>query len=73
MGAAGQVLIEYVLLMLVFLLLVGKVARSIPSTFDRATPYLGAKIEQRIETGHGFSASNVNWQPPISPKGGLSD
>lgn len=73
MNAAGQVLIEYIFLMLVFLLLVGKVARSIPTTFDTATPYLGAKIEQRIETGQGFSANNGIWLPPYKPKGGLSN
>ena len=73
MGEAGQVLIEYILLMVVFLLLVGKVARSIPTTFDSATPYLGAKIEQRIETGQGFSANNGIWLAPYKPKGGLSN
>ncbi len=74
MNAAGQVLIEYILLMAVFLLLIAKVSVKIPDTFAKASPYLGAKIEQRLETGNGFSTDAAGfWRPPIGPKGGVKD
>jgi hypothetical protein len=72
MNAAGQVLIEYILLMAVFLLLIAKVSVKIPDTFAKASPYLGAKIEQRLETGKGYSDYSPGfWQPPLAPKGGV--
>jgi hypothetical protein len=70
MNAAGQALIEYVLLLAVFLLLIARIAQSIPSTFSSASPYLGAKIEQHLETGNGFHA-NGQWLSPYGPKGGV--
>jgi len=74
MNAAGQVLIEYILLMAVFLLLIAKVSAKIPDTFSKASPYLGAKLEQRLETGKGFSDDSGGWWlPPISTKGGVKD
>jgi hypothetical protein len=74
MNAAGQVLFEYVLIMLVFLLLVAKLANYIPTTFGKASPYLGAKIEQRLEAGNGFATLKPGFYlPPAAPKGGVKD
>ncbi len=69
MNAAGQVLVEYILLAAIFMLFIGMVSKQIPLTFKEATPYLGGKIEQRLETGGGFSSGF--WQPPIKSKGGV--
>lgn len=72
MNAAGQVLIEYLLLASIFLLLIGVIAPKIPVTFSQATPSLGGKVEQRLQTGAGFVNSGT-WLKPIRPKGGVRD
>ncbi len=71
MNAAGQVLLEYVLLMAVFVLLIARLAQSVPTTFAKASPYLGGKIEQRLETGNGFSLNS--WKAPVAAKGGVKE
>lgn len=72
MNAAGQVLLEMILITtLVFILIAGAI-RFIPNTFSEATPYLGATLQGRIETGRGFSLiGDGNWNPPINSKGGM--
>jgi len=70
-NAAGQILVEALLLMAIFLILVGSIARQIPFTFSSASPYLAGKMEQRLQTGGGFSAGA--WQGPVNPKGGVKD
>jgi hypothetical protein len=72
MNAAGQILVEFLLLMAIFILVVAAVVRKIPFTFDSATPYLAGKIEQRLQTGKGFGQGPV-WQPPLKVKTGVSD
>ena len=69
MNAAGQVLVEYLLLAAVFIILVAGVAKQIPLTFNNSTPVLGAKIEQRLETGSGFNRGD--WKKPNNPVGGI--
>jgi hypothetical protein len=69
MNAAGQVLVEYLLLASIFLLLIAGISKEIPVTFSRATPFLGGKIEQRLQTGAGFAQGS--WKPPVKPKGGV--
>ena len=40
------------------------------STFEKAGPRLGARVEKQIETGVGFwSGSKESWIPPPSPDG----
>ncbi|MCC6278198.1 MAG: hypothetical protein IT289_09820 [Oligoflexia bacterium] len=71
-NAAGQTLVEFVLLTALFLIFVGKVARDLPLTFSGATPYLGAKLQGRLQTGAGFTRGG-DWQRPVRPKGGVKD
>lgn len=68
MNAAGQAILEYLLLMAIFALFLGKIIQSIPSTFSSASPYLGAKIETRLESGNGFAGAGM-WKPPANPDG----
>ena len=72
MNAAGQVLVEYLLLASIFILLIAGIAKDIPLTFKTSTPFLGGKIERRLQTGGGF-ASSTEWKKPIRPKGGVGD
>jgi hypothetical protein len=75
-NAVGQTLIEFLLLTMIFVVLIAGIARKIPITFSRATPYLGGKVEQRLETGRGFalnSSGNDLWIKPTNPKGGMRD
>jgi hypothetical protein len=74
MNAAGQAILEYLLLLAIFVLFLGKIIHSIPETFSSASPFMGAKIETRLETGHGFSGDGI-WKPPTNPqgKGGVTD
>jgi hypothetical membrane protein len=70
-NAAGQTLVEFVLLTGIFLILIGVVAKKVPLTFSSATPYLGGKIQQRLETGGGFAGAA--WSTPLKPKGGVGN
>jgi hypothetical protein len=76
-NAAGQALIEFLLLTVIFVVLIAGIARQIPVTFSKASPYLAGRIEQRLETGHGFAADPIDgndaWSAPTSPKGGIKD
>jgi len=72
MNAAGQVLLEFILLAVVFLLIVAKISKNIPLTFSSASPSLGGKIEQRLETGSGYFVQGGTWDYPIKPKGGVT-
>jgi hypothetical protein len=63
------VLVEFVLITALFLVLIAGVARKIPVTFGEAAPYLGGKLEVRLETGSGFKGANA-WRQPLQPKGG---
>ena len=69
LNAAGQALLEFILISSIFLILVATVIRKIPTTFSQATPFLGGKIEQRLQTGVGFADAN-NWSLKSKPKGG---
>jgi hypothetical protein len=71
-NAAGQTLVEFILLTALFLIFIGKVARDLPITFSGATPYLGAQVQDRLQTGGGFTRSG-DWSKPIGPKGGVKD
>lgn len=77
MNAAGQALVEFLLLSIIFLAIVVAIAKEIPITFSKSTPYLGGKIEQRLETGRGFSVNKQNggdiWKNAIQPKGGVKN
>ena len=77
MNAAGQALIEFLLLTIIFLVIVVAIAKEIPITFSKATPFLGGKIEQRLETGRGFAIDKSNggeiWKDPVQPKGGVTN
>ena len=77
MNAAGQALVEFLLLTLIFLAIVVAIAKEIPLTFSKATPYLGGKIEQRLQTGRGFSLNKTNggdiWHDAAKPKGGVTN
>lgn len=78
MNAVGQVLVEFLLITLVFLVIVVSIAKEIPITFSKASPYLGGKIEKRLETGRGFSVDKRNggdiWKDPVNKiKGGVKD
>ena len=75
MNAAGQALIELLILMTIFMMLIARVVvREIPITMGEATPYLAGQVESRLQTGNGFSASNAkSWDPPLRPKGGVRD
>ena len=72
MNAAGQALVEFVLLMAIFLVVVASIAKDIPLTFKGASPYLAMKLEQRLQTGAGFGNGQV-WQAPKAPKFGVTD
>lgn len=59
---------EYILLLCLFAFIVmgsfvGKNS-GIESTFQKAGPRLGARVEKHLETGRGF---NVRWQQPGTP------
>jgi hypothetical protein len=72
MNSAGQAIIETVILTAIFMLLVAAVAQKLPLTFSEATPYLGSQVEARLQTGVGFSQSNLSgWSKPLNPKGGM--
>ncbi len=73
MNAAGQVLVEYILLAALFMLFIGMISKQIPLTFKDATPYLGGKVELRLETGQGFANAQKGnaWNPPVKSKGGV--
>ena len=79
MNAAGQALIEFLLLTLIFVVLIAGIIRKIPITFSKSTPVLAGQIESRLETGHGFALSDPSggsadaWMSPITPKGGMKD
>ena len=74
MNAAGQAILEYLVLMAIFAFFLGAIIHRIPETFDTASPYLGAKLETRLQTGGGFAGTNT-WAPPINKdgKGGAAD
>lgn len=73
MNAAGQALLEFVLLTFLFLLLIASVIRYVPNTFSESTPYLGARVQDRLETGGGYARERGGWQLPASTKGGMKD
>ena len=76
MNAAGQVLVEFLLLTILFLMLIAGISKEIPLTFSKATPFLGFNIQTALETGHAFSLKPGGapaWSAPVSPKGGLKD
>ncbi len=75
MGAAGQAIIEFLLLTVVFMLLLAGIAKQMPITMKEATPYLGGQVEARLQTGVGFSQTSGQgrWSAPLKPKGGLHD
>ncbi len=70
-NAAGQALVEFVLLTAIFLIFIGVVAKKVPLTFSSATPFLGGKIQQRLETGGGFAGGA--WSTPLKSKGGVGN
>jgi len=70
-NAAGQALVEFVLLTAIFLTFIGVIAKKVPLTFSSATPYLGGKIQQRLETGGGFAKGA--WAVPVKSKGGVDN
>lgn len=74
MSAAGQAILEYLVLMAIFAFFLGAIIHKIPGTFNSASPYLAAKIETRLETGAGFSGPGM-WKPPTNKngKGGAKD
>lgn len=59
---------EYLLLLclMVFLVLGAFIGRDtgIESTFQKAGPRLGARVEKHLETGRGFGAG---WEAPGTP------
>ena len=76
MNQAGQALIEFVILTAIFMLLLAGVAKKMPVTVNTATPYLGAQVEARLQTGVGFvrSANYSTWSGPTRQgevKGGM--
>ena len=76
MNAAGQAILEYLVLMALFAFFLGALIHKIPGTFNTASPYLGAKIETRLETGAGFAGrTESTWKPPVNKdgKGGAKD
>jgi hypothetical protein len=67
-AAAGQAILEYLVLMALFAFFLGAIIHKIPDTFNSASPYLGAKIETRLESGQGF-AGDGTWKPPVNKDG----
>jgi hypothetical protein len=63
------VLIEFVLITALFMVLIAGVAQKIPVTLSDAAPYLGGKLEVRLETGGGFKSAG-KWIAPIKDVGG---
>lgn len=58
--------VEYVLLMALFVFMVMGALTSTPqTTFDKAAPKLGARVEKHLTTGNGFGKSNGNQVAPI--------
>ncbi len=74
-NAAGQALIEVVILLALFTLFLMPVAKKLPVTLSKATPYLSGQVEGRLQTGVGFSQTQGQgtWSPPVRPKGGVHD
>lgn len=70
MTAAGQVFLEFVLIMLIFLIFLGAIAKNIPITFSKASPILAAKVETQLQTGAGFYSA---WETSAKPVGGVKD
>ncbi len=73
MNAAGQAIMEFLLLTLAFLVIFSAVIRKVPNTFGESTPYLGARLQQRLETGGGYARERGAWQLPNKVRGGIKD
>jgi hypothetical protein len=69
-SVAGQALLELLLIGVIFLFFTVSVLNKVPLTFSKASPYLGGKIQSRLETGSGFRG---NWIAPVKPAGGMRD
>jgi type II secretory pathway component PulJ len=74
-NAAGQALIEVLILLSLFMLILLPVAKKLPVTLSSSTPYLSGQVENRLQTGNGFSRTfgQGTWSPPYVPKGGVHD
>ena len=70
MNRRGQTLVEFMLLSSIVLMVALYIAPRIPVTFNLATPFLGGKIEYRIETGRGYKPG---WEKPLRSPGGFTD
>jgi hypothetical protein len=59
--------VEYVLLLVLFVGLLGSLVKLPMKTFDSHGPRLGARIEKHLMTGDGFDdngKAKLKWQEP---------